>query len=64
MHHIFELCEIACKPWYECESTNRIIQQNESMTAMFYYGIELGMQYLGLLGKSKKMIEAERGHLK
>ena len=24
------------------------------MTAMFFYGIELGMQYLGLLEKSKK----------
>ena len=64
MHHIFELYQIAYKPWYECELTNRISQQSESMTAMFYYGIELGMQYLGLLGKSKKMIEAERGHLK
>ncbi len=55
-NHILELCEIAKKPWEEAESTKKISQARESMTAMFYYGIELGMQYLGLLDKSTKMV--------
>ena len=53
--HILGLCDIAKKPWDEAESTNRISQARESMTAMFFYGIELGMQYLGLLEKSDKV---------
>lgn len=53
--HILELCAIAKKPWDEASSTSRIAQARESMTAMFFYGIELGMQYLGLLDKSEKM---------
>lgn len=47
--HILELTEIAKKPWDESDSVSRIGQAKESMTAMFYYGIELGMQYLGLI---------------
>ncbi len=55
-NHITELSRIAMKPWEESQSSSRISQARESMTAMFYYGIELGMQYLGLLNRSKKMI--------
>ena len=53
--HIMKLCEIAKKPWAEASSLTKISQAKESMAAMFYYGIKLGMQYLGLLDKSEKM---------
>ncbi len=53
--HILKLRDIAKQPWDEVDSLNRMAQTKESMTAMFYYGIELGMQYLGLLEKSNKV---------
>ena len=47
--HVAEIADKAMAPFTEAESVNKIMQSFESMTATFFYGIELAMQYMNLL---------------
>ncbi len=47
--HITEMVALAKEPYENDHNPSRVLQKNECLTAMYYYGIELAMQYLNLL---------------